>query len=211
MPVIESKHYLCLLALSLSVNAGAQDADDAIAACARISSTGDRILCLETALRSQPAPEAEPVAALPEVDDEVLTNMDVSTAAAEIAAPTPEMSKEISSASKEETASVAEVVVSKPDIGSEQVAARTMTSEERRAALASATNQRVAQYSMVPYERLVVKLENGQTWRQIKGDVQRIRVNLKKNQTVDITESRLGGYQLRLNEMRRTIRVERIK
>lgn len=211
MPVIENKHYLCLLALSLSVTAGAQNADDAIADCARISSTGDRILCLETALRSQPAPEAEPVAAFPEVDDEVLTNMDVSTAAAEIAAPTSQMNKEISPASKEETASVAEVVVSKPDIGSEQVAARTMTSEERRVALASATNQRVAQYRMVPYERLVVKLENGQTWRQIKGDVQRIRVNLKKNQTVDITESRLGGYQLRLNEMRRTIRVERIK
>ena len=54
-------------------------------------------------------------------------------------------------------------------------------------------------------------LENGQVWRQIKGDTQQVRVDLERNQTVDIEESSLGGYKLRLNEMRRTIRVERVK
>jgi hypothetical protein len=69
----------------------------------------------------------------------------------------------------------------------------------------------VASYHHVPYERLVVTFENGQVWRQIKGDTNRIRVNLDRNQTADIRESSLGGYKLRLNEIRRTIRVERIK
>jgi len=63
----------------------------------------------------------------------------------------------------------------------------------------------------VPYERLVVKLENGQIWRQVKGDTQRLRVDLGRNQTVNIDESKFGGYKLRLNEMRRTIRFERVQ
>ena len=106
---------------------------------------------------------------------------------------------------------VADPVTAEDDIGAEQVRARTATAEERKAALESATGLRVTEYDMVPYERLVVRLENGQVWRQIKGDVQRIRVNLTRNQTVDINESSFGGYQLRLNEIRRTIRVERIR
>jgi hypothetical protein len=36
-------------------------------------------------------------------------------------------------------------------------------------------------------------------------------VNLERNQSVDIEESGLGGYKLRLNEISRTIRVERIR
>jgi len=211
MPVSENKHYLCLLALSLSINAGAQDPDDAIAACARISSTGDRILCLEDELRKQSAPAAEPTVSLTELDNEVSTNAGASATAPEINEDINTVAKTTSPATPEEIRSAGKAVTNESEIGAEQVSARSMTSEERRAALASVSNQSVAQYSIVPYERLVVKLENGQIWRQIKGDVQRIRVNLEKNQSVDITESRFGGYQLRLNEMRRIIRVERIK
>ena len=53
--------------------------------------------------------------------------------------------------------------------------------------------------------------EEPATWRQIKGDTRRIRTSLERNQTADITESGFGGYMLRLNEIRRTIRVERIR
>lgn len=70
---------------------------------------------------------------------------------------------------------------------------------------------RVAGYDTIPWRRLQVELENGQVWGQIEGDTQRIRVNLERNQTVDIEESGLGGYKLRLNEIERTIRVERIR
>ena len=106
---------------------------------------------------------------------------------------------------------VADLPSTKDEIGAEQVLARTSTAEDRDSDLASVTDQLVENYRIVPYERIVVELENGQIWRQIKGDTQRFSVSLRKNQTVDITESRFGGYQLRLNEMRRTIRVERIK
>ena len=100
------------------------------------------------------------------------------------------------------------------DIGAEQLEARqrrNMTREEVLAELEFAENLPVAAYREVPYRRLVVELENGQVWRQINGDTQEIRVSLRRNQTVNISESSLGGYQLRLNEIRRTIRVERIR
>ncbi len=96
-------------------------------------------------------------------------------------------------------------------IGAEQVIASTQTSEELRESLEVARGLSVASYDHVPYERLLVTLENGQVWRQIKGDTQKIRVDLQRNQTVDITESSISGYKLRLNEMRRTVRVERVK
>jgi len=96
-------------------------------------------------------------------------------------------------------------------IGAEQVIAKTQTREELRENLKAAGGLQVASYDQVPYERLLVILENGQVWRQIKGDTQKIRVDLKRNQTVDITESSLGGYKLQLNEMRRTVRVERVQ
>jgi len=181
MPLRNKGFCLCLLALTLPICAVAENPIGAIADCARISSTGDRILCLENALRRLSPNEAD------------------TTPAA--AAPANE-SREISVAEPEEA---------EPRIGDEQVRARNATREQRLSSLESAAELKVARYSKVPYERLVVELDNGQIWRQIKGDVQRIRVNLDRNQTVNITQSALGGYQLRLNEIRRTIRVERIR
>lgn len=96
-------------------------------------------------------------------------------------------------------------------IGAQQVRSRNQTSADLNASLETARGQRVAEYVEVPYRRLQVELENGQVWRQISGDTQRLRVDLDRNQTVDIEESRIGGYRLRLNEMGRTIRVERIR
>ena len=96
-------------------------------------------------------------------------------------------------------------------IGADQVIARNQTREEMIEQLEESRGLLAASYDPVPYERLVVTLENGQVWRQITGDTQRIRVDLAKNQTVDISESSLGGYKLRLNEIRRTVRVERVR
>jgi len=96
-------------------------------------------------------------------------------------------------------------------LGADQVRARSESREERLARLQSASGLRVADYSTVPFRRLQVELENGQIWRQIQGDTQRIRVSLNRNQTVDIEESALGGFKLRLNEIKRTIRVQRIR
>ncbi|MDH4073473.1 MAG: hypothetical protein OEV41_10265 [Gammaproteobacteria bacterium] len=182
MPALKSRHYIALLTLAGAVQAS--DPEDVIATCARIASTGDRILCLEDALRrlapaerQKPGTLAEPV-------------------------------------SERAAAPVVEAVGESADIGADQLEAqarRNMSREEALAALESAEDLMVSGYRTVPYERLVIELDNGQVWRQIKGDTQRIRVDLSRNQTVDITESSLGGYQLRLNEIRRTIRVERIR
>ena len=89
--------------------------------------------------------------------------------------------------------------------------ARTETREERQARLSEARGLNVAEFEYVGYRKLQVRLENGQIWRQIKGDVQEIRISTDRNPTVDITESSLGGYKLRLNEIKRTIRVQRIR
>lgn len=92
-------------------------------------------------------------------------------------------------------------------IGADQVEARNQTAAD----LEAARGLRVARYETVPYRRLLIELENGQVWLQIEGDTQRIRVDLTRNPTVDIEESGLGGYKLRLNEIGRIIRVERIR
>ena len=105
----------------------------------------------------------------------------------------------------------AKPVVEPEGIGASQVLARTQTKEEKLESLEKAAGLVVASYDTVPYEKLMVTLENGQVWRQINGDTQKIRVDLKRNQTVNIEESSLSGYKLRLNEMRRTIRVERVQ
>lgn len=96
-------------------------------------------------------------------------------------------------------------------IGQEQVTARTRTREEQLASLDQALGLSVALFEYVGYKKLQVRLENGQIWRQIKGDVQEIRTSVDRNPTVDIIESSLGGYKLRLNEIGRTIRVQRVR
>ena len=197
MPVLKNRHCLCLVAFLLSAQASAQDSADAIADCARISSTGDRILCLENALREGS-------------DEKAAESVDSGKPLAQTADEPAEPSLAVGTA-VESGEVVADLPSTKDEIGAEQVLARTSTAEDRDSDLASVTDQLVENYRIVPYERIVVELENGQIWRQIKGDTQRFSVSLRKNQTVDITESRFGGYQLRLNEMRRTIRVERIK
>lgn len=208
----------CFAALSGTALA---DPEEEIARCARIASVGDRILCLENALRRS----SGEIAAEPVVETVDVAAEDVDEAAVEIdPVAVPEQAnvspvnrpKDAAAENVTEPVVAAAVVTAEPvpeedEIGAEQLRARTATQEEREANLERATAQRVAKYDIVPFERLVVTLENGQVWRQIKGDVQRIRVNLKRNQTVDIKESGLGGYQLRLNEIRRTIRVERIR
>jgi hypothetical protein len=59
MPIRIENHCLGIILLVAASQASAADPDDAIAECARLASTGDRILCLETALRRlSPAPQA---------------------------------------------------------------------------------------------------------------------------------------------------------
>ena len=166
--------------------------------CRDTSSDADQIACLEAALLGRDYAVAAP------------------TPAARIDSPSMEIDAGVADdAIQAAPVEAAELILAADrtpvGIGAEQVILQNQTREDRDEHLESALGEAVAGYQHVPYERLVVTLENGQVWRQIKGDTARIRVSLDRNQTVDISESGLGGYKLRLNEMRRTIRVERIK
>jgi hypothetical protein len=113
--------------------------------------------------------------------------------------------------SRSQQAAPAEPAAEPEGLGAEQVIVRNQSRDGGRRVLEEVRGLRVSGYDKVPFERLVVKLENGQVWRQIKGDTQQIRVDLRRNQTVDISEASMSGYKMRLNEIRRTIRVERIR
>ena len=171
----------------------AQEAE--VERCRRTTSADARIACLERALtgRQGGAPSRSADPSQPE------------------SAPEPAPERPPAGSPPAPAHERAERAVEPSGIGAEQVRARNESAAEREARLASAAGLRVVAYREVPYQRLEVELENGQVWRQIKGDTQHIRVDLSRNRTVDIEESSLGGYKLQLNEMRRTVRVERVK
>lgn len=182
---------LLLPALGLLLASADLRADEgataAITACAEIADESLRIECLEAAIRVLTgAGDEEAPVEISEPESEAAPQP-----APDAAPPLPQSEVE--------------------ELGADQLRARTETREEKLARLQSASSLSVSAYSVIPYQRLQVELENGQVWRQIKGDTQRIRVSLARNQTVDIEESSLGGFKLRLNEMGRTIRVERVR
>ena len=156
--------------------------------CRNTSTDADRIACLEAALLGKELQAAPPDTPRPQIAP-ASQGVQPATVDGPVKSHKPEV----------------------VGIGAEQVIARNQTQQERIASLEEARGMSVASYGVVPVGRLLVTLENGQVWRQIKGDTQQVRVDLERNQTVDIEESSLGGYKLRLNEMRRTIRVERVK
>jgi hypothetical protein len=187
--------------------------------CRKTSSDADRIACLEAALLGRDDGAAKPgPAARIDPPSQSLDARPADTTVDE-PAPTPAgIDKEVSSPTSAapsspsaQRAAPAEPAAEPEGLGAEQVVIRNQSRDGVRRQVQAVRGLRVASYDKVPYERLVVKLENGQVWRQIKGDTQRIRVDLKRNQTVDISEGSVSGYKLRLNEIRRTIRVERIR
>ena len=185
--------------------------------CKNTSSDADRIACLEAALISKeepPEPQVAPVAAPepaaqvdpPSMEIEAEPVDDTIEPEAQSQIDPPSMDIDASPASTKAAAETQPV-----GIGAEQVIANNQTKEEIKESRQKAEGMVIAKYEWVPYERLVVYFENGQVWRQIKGDKNRIRTSLERNQTADVSEAGLSGYQLRLNEIRRTIRVERIR
>ncbi len=96
------------------------------------------------------------------------------------------------------------------ELGSEQVEAR-QRDREVDTSDGARLEAGVSRVTTVPYRRLQITLDNGMIWRQIEGDVQRLRIDEDDVSTVEIWETRLGGYKLRFHDLGRTIRVERIR
>ncbi|MHA6286980.1 hypothetical protein [Maricaulis sp. CAU 1757] len=71
----------------------------------------------------------------------------------------------------------------------------------------------VASFREIPYRRLEVTLDNGQVWRQMQGDNQRVAGRLRRGQayTADVWEGALGNFRLRINEIERIVQVERVR
>lgn len=206
--VHKARCVLPIVTLLVAMTANAQQS--IVDLCRKTSSDADRIACLEAALLGKAAPQTvagssaaavitEPGDSEPDAGGKTSTEI-----TAEVPAPTPKTTR----MPDDSPADVSNVPVG---IGAEQVIARSSAVKDRDKSRDEARGLVVKGYNVVPYERLQVTLENGQVWRQIKGDTQRIRVSLRRNQTVDISESAMSGYKLRLNEMQRTIRVERIR
>lgn len=210
----------CCLVVILSLSMAPAAGQDAIERCRQAAGDAERIACLEAALsrRSQapeapgkptPGPEEDDMPVPLAVPDPVATPESEGDDDARNA-PEPEPAASQTQRSPAQQAVTGSGERAAADIGAEQLARRRGRDDETDP-LASASDLAVASFDYVPYNRLQVTLENGQVWLQITGDTQHIRASLRKNRTVDIEESSLGGYKLRLNEMRRTIRVERVR
>ena len=96
------------------------------------------------------------------------------------------------------------------ELGVEQAARRTgapapQSAEEQRIVATVALAERVHP------NRLQVHLDNGQIWRQIQGDVQRVDLASREAVSAEIWRSGFGGYRMRLPEVRRVLKVERIR
>ncbi len=59
--------------------------------------------------------------------------------------------------------------------------------------------------------RLQVRLENGQIWRQVQGDTQIVELRHDASVPVEMWGSQTGGYRMRMIGVGRTLRVERIQ
>ena len=102
------------------------------------------------------------------------------------------------------------VVPTEPELGAEQ-AARRMGTPAPRAAEEERIVATVALAERVHPNRLQVHLDNGQIWRQIQGDVQRVDLSSRGAVSAEIWRSGFGGYRMRLPEVRRVLKVERIR
>lgn len=98
-------------------------------------------------------------------------------------------------------------------LGAEQVNRRQATdrSQSARSQTAASLSSRVTDTRVHGYASLVVALENGQVWRQISADTQRIDPDDAIGSPATVREGRINGYLLELETLGRTIRVERIR
>ncbi len=70
----------------------------------------------------------------------------------------------------------------------------------------------LTEYAKTPFGKFIVFLDNGQVWRQIKGDSGEARfARAPKDNKVTISRALLGSYELRINDSARTYKVERMK
>ena len=94
------------------------------------------------------------------------------------------------------------------ELGAEQVAEQQGEDREDEADLVRAS---VVASERVHPDRLQVELDNGQVWRQLESDTQKIHLGGAGSVPVEMWGSRFGGYRMRLVESGRALKVERVR
>lgn len=220
MPVTRTQRTLlfCAITSILSEPVLANN-EDIIARCATIATVGDRIVCLEDALRHAPqAAEALPAvteAPAPSPTKPVTAaNATVeitSGATVEVATAAPQVVESIGSeiaADKQRKESVASTATVPKELGAEQVAPGEDVGRN-----ADRISARIVSFDVIGVGSLRFWLDNGQVWRQIGDDDQNIRRKIRKMEDipVEMWKSRTGGYRMRIVSIDRTVRVKRLK
>lgn len=140
-------HYTGIILLVTALQAAAADPDDAIAECARISSTGDRILCLENALRRislPPGTDARPGGEAPVDQSETVDEPQVRADALAAVAPP-------NAVAAEQAGDVEQFGLSEAQKKQERPDAITVV---------------VTRVSENAYGKMLVTTADGQVWRQ---------------------------------------------
>ncbi|MDZ7629176.1 MAG: hypothetical protein U5J99_12325 [Parvularculaceae bacterium] len=182
------RHLVALAAAApaLFAAASAQSSDqnaaaDTAIACLDLASAEERLACLEGAAKALKATRIRP-----ETAEE--------SAAAEAAAP----------------------VIAAGDMSEEQAfGAEALASTKKAVREKDRTtrlNAKVVEFRVNQLGDITAVLENGQVWRQLSGDSTIIRLP-KKDEVLTVTIKRgpLGNYMMQVNELKRSIRVRRIK
>lgn len=198
----------------------AQAPQDAVERCRAAATDAERIACLEAALlgddaAAAPMPRAADQTA-PSVESQEQTG---AGAQGGMFARLPFIGRSreggADAAAGEVQSSPAPAPSPAAGLGAEQVEARRAREAERENGTARAPELRLAarivDFAHTAGGGLVVVLDNGQAWGQIPGDTSEIDLDEDETYTVEIERGAVSGYRLRINEIRRVIRVERLR
>ena len=205
----------------------AEQQGSAIERCAGVADAAARIRCLEDAIRglSDPAAEAPTGAADAAASTKRSTNSDrapttgapaaTTPAAGEAGGETPRANAIAPAAANDTAPAVAAPARSEPAadaspldrMGEEQVE-RENQAEDNAGIRMSAE---VVQFDFVGRNKLRVRFENGQIWRQIDADRGDFYPMLRGEERfeVELRQTGIGGYRMRFLPGNRTVRVRR--
>ena len=182
---------------------GAKAADpdlDAIAACASIPASSERLACFDKAIAAiEDAADALAAGDAP-------TSSELASAQARAGDDAGSDDTGGDGAVDDRTAAASAVATGLPesDFGKERVPVKRPESDpELRAVAVSISRNRRGKY--------IVVLENGQIWRQISSDTNDLPMRATDGSEVIIKKRALGSYALRIPSAKRSILVSRLK
>jgi hypothetical protein len=185
--------------------------------CRRMSSTELQIQCLEAALEAAYRLHGQsglndPISApAPDVRNGATTSDSGAQPVRRNWIANPFRRGTPQSAGEDNNASAAQPAAQPSSLGAEQVAARERRGRTEARTASNSLSARVSRVSVHGYSSLVLTLDNGQVWRQLSADTQRLDPDDADGSPVTVRAGRLNGYLMELEALGRTIRVERLR